>query len=146
MAQQQREIASRLEGMSEQAGNRDDLLGQLDALAREADQIAQTLNGGRLPPEIVARQERLFHRLLDAGRTLEKEEYSEERVGELPGRVSVSRAPPLDPGLLNAADRFRVPTPEELRSLPPAYRRLVLDYISRLNRMEPPSGANRDRR
>jgi hypothetical protein len=146
MAQQQREIASKLEGMSEQTGKREDMLGQLDALAQEAEQIARTLDGGRLPPEVLARQERLFHRLLDAGRTLEKEEYSEERVGERPGNVAVSRAPALDPKLLISADRFRVPTPEELRALPPAYRRLVLDYIARLNRMPQIPETNRDRR
>ena len=146
MAQEQREIASKLEGMSEQTGKRDDMLGQLDALAQEAEQIARALDGGRLPPEVLARQERLFHRLLDAGRTLEKEEYSEERVGERPGSVQVSRAPSLDPTLLISSDRFRVPTPEELRALPPAYRRLVLDYIARLNRMPQTPETNRDPR
>ena len=145
IAQEQREIASKLEGMSNEVGRRDDLLGQLDALAREAQEIASTLDGGRLPPEALARQERLFHRLLDAGRTLEKEEYSEERKGELPGDVEVSRPPALDPALLNAADRFRVPTPEELRALPPAYRRLVLEYFARLNRT-PPQEPARERR
>ncbi len=146
LAQEQREIASQLDGLSNRVGKRDDLLGQLDQLAREAEAIAQTLDGGRLPPEVLARQERLFHRLLDAGRTLEKEEYSEERKGELPGAVPISRAPALDASLLNPADRFRIPTPEELRQLPPAYRRLVLEYFARLNRAPPPGDGGGTRR
>ncbi|MGH7507654.1 MAG: DUF4175 family protein [Longimicrobiales bacterium] len=134
MARDQREIASRLEGVNEMMGGREDVLGRLDALASEAEQIARQLEGGRLPPEVLARQERLFHRLLDAGRTLERDETSDERVGEAPGAFDPSRAEALDPGLLDDGMRYRVPTPEELRDLPPAYRRLILEYFERLNR------------
>jgi hypothetical protein len=33
-----------------------------------------------------------------------------------------------------------VPTPEELRGLPPAYRKLILDYFERINRKPDPEG------
>jgi hypothetical protein len=134
MGQEQQDIASKLEGVGQRAGNRDDILGQIDDLAREAEELARMLQGGRLPPEVLARQERLFHRLLDAGRTLEKDEYSEERKGELATGIEASRAGALDPSLTDATTRFRVPTPEELSGLPPAVRRLILDYFERLNR------------
>lgn len=134
MAREQREIARRLGGLNDMIGGQDDILGQLDELAREAEAIARELEGGRLTPELLARQERLFHRLLDAGRTLEREEYSNERVAERPGNVGVSRAGPLDAELLRAGPRFPIPDAEALRSLPPAYRRLVLEYFDRLNR------------
>jgi len=137
LAGEQREIASRLEGVNEMTGGREDVLGRLDQLAREAEEIARALEGGRLPPEVLARQERLFHRLLDAGRTLERDETSDERVGEAPGTFDPSRAGALDASLLENGTRYRVPTPEELRGLPPALRRLVLDYFERLNRPAP---------
>jgi hypothetical protein len=135
MAREQREIAKKLGGMNDMAGGSDDLMGQLDALALEAEQLAQDLSGGRLTPELLARQEQLFHRLLDAGHTLEREEVSEQRVAERPGDVGVSSAAELDAALLNGGLRYPVPSLEVLRSLPPAYRRLVIDYFDRLNRV-----------
>jgi hypothetical protein len=145
MAQEQREIASKLEGLNGRMGRQEDMLGRLDQMADEAEQIAKALEGGRLPPEVLARQERLFHRLLDAGRTMEKDEVSDERVGERPGVFTPSKAAAIDPALMDNAARYRVPTPEELRGLPPAFRRLILDYFERLNKA-PSSETVRDRR
>lgn len=134
MAREQRVIAKKLGGVNDMVGGQDDLLGKLDELAREAEAIARELGGGRLSPELLARQERLFHRLLDAGRTLEREELSEQRIAERPGNVGTSRPGALDPTLLEGGPRFPVPGPEALRALPPAYRRLILEYFDRLNR------------
>lgn len=134
MAREQADIARKLGGMNNGASGSDDVFGQLDLLAREAEELARELSGGRLTPELLARQERLFHRLLDAGRTLEHEETSPERVAERPGEVGVSSAAELDPALLHGGVRYPLPGPEVLRNLPPAYRRLVIEYFDRLNR------------
>jgi hypothetical protein len=47
---------------------------------------------------------------------------------------SVIRA--LKPGLFDNAEKFAAPTAEQLRDLPPAYRKLILEYFERLNRAE----------
>ncbi|MGH7445632.1 MAG: hypothetical protein ACREKM_12175 [Longimicrobiales bacterium] len=133
LAAQQRNIAQQLDGVSKNVGGREDVLGNLDALAAEAERIAREMEGGRLPPETRARQERLFHRLLDAGRSLERDEQTDERVAERPGQFDPSTGAPLDADLLDDGMRYRVPTPAELRALPPAYRRLILEYFERLN-------------
>lgn len=145
LAEQQREIADKLGGMNDMMGGREDVLGRLDELAREAERIAQELAGGRLNPEILARQERLFHRLLDAGRTLERDEVADERQAQRPGNVAPSLAGPLDPRLLEGGPRYPAPTPEQLRDLPPAYRRLILDYFDRLNRGQTEARARESR-
>jgi hypothetical protein len=137
MAQEQRDIATKLDGVNESMGRRDDVLGDLDAMAQEAERIARELEGGRLPADVLARQERLFHRLLDAGRTLERDETSEERKAERPGEYTPSVPPALDATLLDTSVRYRVPTPEELKSLPPAYRKMILEYFERINRVAP---------
>jgi len=137
MAQEQRDIASRLEGVHQDMGRRDDVLGDLQAMAQEAERIARDLEGGRPPADVLARQERLFHRLLDAGRTLERDETSSERVAERPGEYTPSIPPALEASLLDTSVRYRVPTPEELRNLPPAYRRMILEYFERINRVAP---------
>ena len=135
LAREQRDIAQKLGGMNK-GGGRDDLLGRLDELVKDADHIARELEGGRIRPETVQRQERLFHKLLDAGRTMERDEVSEERQADAarPLPPAVIRA--LKPGLFDHADKFEAPSPEQLRDLPPAYRRLILEYFERLNRVE----------
>jgi hypothetical protein len=132
LAAQQRALAQQLERMRAQG----ELTG-MGELAEEAEQIARDLEEGRLDRETVERQERLFRRLLDAGRTLESDEEDEqtERVAEsarpgnvrLPGQLDVPAGTP----------RYRYPDWDELRSLSPEERRLILDYFRRLNRVRP---------
>ncbi|MGQ0813579.1 MAG: DUF4175 family protein [Gemmatimonadota bacterium] len=135
MAREQRDIAQKLGGMNK-GGARDDLLGRLDELVKEADQIAKDLEGGRLTAQTVQRQSELFHKLLDAGRTMERDEVSEQRKADAAQPLPPSIVRALKPGLFDHADRYATPTAEQLRDLPPAYRRLILDYFQRLNTAE----------
>lgn len=140
IAQGQEAIAGELGSLASQPGANDEALGDLEALAQEAAALAQELAGGRLEAETQRRQERLFQRLLDAGRSLEKEEEeSEEREGETAGVVQRVPIQALDASATGL--RFAPPGSAELQRLPPAQRQLVLDYFERLNRLPPsPSG------
>ncbi len=142
LGESQQQIAQQLEDVRQSAG-RDKLLGSIDDLAKEAAAIAADMRSGQLQPQTLARQEKLFHRMLDAGRSLEKDEISQERVAERPGSVGPAQAGALDPRLFDDATRFRAPTPAELRALPPAYRKLILDYFDRLNRQAPADSIRR---
>jgi hypothetical protein len=132
LAQRQRALAQELERLN--AGGE---VSGADELAEEAEDIARQLEQGRLDRELVERQERLFRRLLDAGRTLESDEEDEqrERVSEAadPGNVVLPEASEAPV----AAPRYRFPTWEELRALSPEVRRLILDYFRRLNDARP---------
>lgn len=132
MAREQREIAQKLGGMNK-GGARDDLLGRLDELVKDADRVAKELEGGRLTPETVRKQSELFHKLLDAGRTIERDEVSEERKADAANALPPSVIRALKPGLFDDADRYTPPTAEQLKDLPPAYRRLILEYFQKLN-------------
>jgi hypothetical protein len=133
LAQRQRQIGEGLDQVERDIGDRGDVLGRVDELAAEAAQIAEQLQREGLRPETLARQERLFHRLLDAGRTLQRDETSEERRAEQPGETTPSQAAPLDASATRGP-LYPPPSEDELRRLSPAYRRLILDYFDRLNR------------
>lgn len=133
VAERQEEVAEELGEMNEQGEGETDPLGDLSALAEEARRLAEELAGGRLDPEVLRRQERLFHRLLDAGRTLERDEESEERESERPGAFERDGVSALGAGDLNVL-RYALPGAAELRALPPAQRALVVRYFERLNR------------
>jgi len=102
-------------------------------LADEARELARRLDAGQLDRETVERQERLFRRMLDAGRTLEGEEQDHQK--ERQSTTAREGAWSLPPAL---ARRFgggglRLPSWEELRQLPPEERRLVTEYFRRIS-------------
>jgi hypothetical protein len=102
-------------------------------LAQEARELSRTLEQGRLNPETVERQQRLFRRMLDAGRSLEGEERDEEkeRQSEDAKPGDLARPGAVDPRLLRGPE-FPLPSWEELQRLSPDDRRRVLDYFRRL--------------
>ena len=134
VAGRQEKVAEELDEMSEEGTRGSDPLGDLAALAEEARRLAEALAMGRLDPEVLRRQERLFHRLLDAGRTLERDEESDERESGRPGEFTRDGVEALGADDLDAL-RFELPGPEALRALPPAQRALVVRYFERLNRI-----------
>jgi hypothetical protein len=133
LAQRQREVAQELERLNQSLGPRGQVLGQLDALGREAEDLARELERGRLNEQLVERQTRLFQRLLDAGRTLERDEFDNERRAERPEGVEVLRPGDLPESVLRGTE-YPLPGEEALRGYPPAFRRLILEYFDRLNR------------
>ena len=133
IAQGQEGIAGELDQMSQQPGA-EGPLGDLEALAAEAQELAQELAGGRLDAPTRERQDRLFHRLLDAGRSLEKDdELSDERESETAGRVERGSVPFLSAEDIGAM-KFSLPEAALLQRLSPAELQLVLKYFERLNR------------
>ena len=133
LAQGQEGVAGNLQDLAQQPGAEGAALGDLEALAQEAQALAELLAGGRLDPETRARQDRLFHRLLDAGRTLQNEELSEERDSEVPALFERGEVLPLGLDALGVG-RYGLPSAEQLQQLTPAERTLVLRYFDRLNR------------
>jgi len=132
LAARQRGIAQELQNLDRSMGPRDQVLGELESLAQEAEELARQLEQGRLNDEIIERQSRLFQRLLDAGRTLEQDEFDRERRAERPGDIEILRPGELPPELLRGT-RYPLPSDEVLRRYPPAYRRLIIEYFDRLN-------------
>jgi len=125
---QQRALAERLERM--RAGGQ--IPGAND-LAEEAKELARQLEAGRLDRQTVERQERLFRRMLDAGRTLQgqEEDQRRERQSETATGDSLRLPPPLRARLTN--DRLRFPTWEDMQALSPDERRRVAEYFRRLS-------------
>ena len=131
LAGRQRQLAEELERMraSGTGGSGS------EAMAQEARDLARRLESGRLDRQTVERQERLYRRLLDAGRTLSGNEpdQEKERQSRTAQGDDVRRPPPLAPGATGPGARVRYPTWEELRTLSPSERRLVLEYFRHLN-------------
>jgi len=130
MAARQRALAQELERLRGQG----DLAGA-GQMAEEAKELARRLEAGRLDRSVVERQERLFRRMLDAGRTLQgrEEDQKKERQSTTATDDSVHLPPALRARLQGDGNRLRVPTWDELQQLSPEERRLVVDYFRRLS-------------
>jgi hypothetical protein len=133
LAREQRQVATQLDEVGESVGG--DRAAQL---AKEAKQLADALEGGRLDASTVARQQQLFRRMLDAGRSLEKDDREDT------GKRQATSAKPgneFQPQNANAtgksAIKFREPTWDELRGLTADERRAILEYFKRINAGNP---------
>jgi hypothetical protein len=133
LAAQQRAMAEELERMRAQGNSP----GAAE-LAQEARDLARRLDAGRLDRETVDRQERLFRRMLDAGRTLQGQEQDEnkERQSTAPTTDSIRLPPALRTRLMGDDNRIRMPDWESLQRLSPEERRLVLEYFQRLSQTQ----------
>jgi hypothetical protein len=129
LSAQQRALAERLERLRAETQS-----GGTAELAEEARDLARQLEAGRLDRSTVERQERLYRRMLDAGRTLQGEEQDEqkERQSTTGADDNVRLPPALRAQLEDGARQFRLPTWDQLQQLSPEVRRLVLDYFRRL--------------
>ncbi|MES2303909.1 MAG: hypothetical protein V4558_00275 [Gemmatimonadota bacterium] len=129
MAMQQRAVAQQMERM--RAGGQVPGAGDM---AREAKDLARSLEAGRLNRETADRQERLFKKMLDAGRSLQGEEKDETKERQsTSAKDGAAKAPdPLDPRLRRGDGDLRLPGWEELQRLSPEERRRVIDYFRRL--------------
>jgi hypothetical protein len=131
IAERQQRIAERLQELAEQPAA-SSLPARPGELAAEAAEIARTLLDTGMDPETIRRQERLFRRLLDAGRTLERDPDPERRTSTTAaGRPTAS--PAILPEGALAGPRYPYPDPAALKRISPAGRRLILDYFDRLN-------------
>ena len=130
LAGRQRQLAEQLERL--QAGGD---AGAAGALAQEARELARQLEAGRLDRRTIERQERLYRKLLDAGRSLTGDEPDEQkdRTSRSATGDSVHIPGALLPGATGTGPKVRYPTWDELTGLTPEQRRMVLEYFRRLN-------------
>ena len=130
IARKQRQIAQRLDDVG---GG--DASGRAEALAREAKRLAEAMERAASDPETAARREQFLQRLLDAGRTLRRDEEQKEGPRESkPGIGTAAFAPPSTPAAGAPASRVAPPSWDELRGLRDDERRAVLQYFERLNK------------
>jgi hypothetical protein len=133
LARQQRSVAQQLDEMGDGAGG--DRAAQL---AREARQLADALEGGRIDGTTLARQQQLFRRLLDAGRSLEKDDREDSNKREATSAKGDELFTPTNTDATGKnGSKFREPNWNELRGLTADERRAILDYFKRINEQKP---------
>lgn len=135
MAARQEMIRRGLQEVQGTVGERSDILGRLDDLGKEMEEVVQEMRSRDVDERILKRQEKILSRLLTAQRSLRKEGEKEERVSR-PGMNPADRQSPppiagmraqeegLRRGILRGAQD---PVPSEFRRLVETYFRSLGD-------------------
>ena len=129
LAKQQRDVAKSLADVSDA-----DATGRTDALAKEAQLLAQQMERTGIDPNVATRQQQLYRRLLDAGRFLEQDERDDQGPREAKAANGLNARGTVDGRQSGkAGTKYAPPTWNELRGLGTEERRLVIEYFRRLN-------------
>jgi hypothetical protein len=131
LAARQRQLAEQLERL-QAAGD----ASAAGALAEEARELARQLEAGRLDQRTIQRQQGLYRKLLDAGRSLSGDDPDENKKRTSRSATdadSIHIPAALLPGATGSGPKLRYPTWDELTGLTPEQRRMVLEYFRRLN-------------
>jgi hypothetical protein len=80
LAGEQRALKDLAENMQRNLDENKDVLGRMDRIVEEMDQIVRDMEGGHLGEETVRNEERILSRLLDAQRSIHKRDYEKRRT------------------------------------------------------------------
>jgi hypothetical protein len=129
LARQQRAIARALEELGDADGG-----ARAQPLAAEANRVAEALEQAAVDANLVARQDRLYHRLLQGGRLLTGDSGADDDRREAVSARSAEFPLLRESGTSRPGDRrHRIPGWAELKTLTPAERQMIIDYFERLN-------------
>lgn len=92
LAAEQRDMQNLLKRMMEESMGAGSLLGRLDDVEEKMGDLAERIEEGRLDEELMEHEERILSRMLDSQRSLQRRDYSRERISTTGGDI-----PPLGP-------------------------------------------------
>ncbi len=137
LAAQQLAVQKSLEQLAAEIGQRSEILGRLDQVAKEMEDVVKDLQNRTVDRQTVDRQQRILSRLLDAQRSLRERDYSKQRQAET-GKIYRAISPgALPPELGDRASRAQQ---DLLRALQENYSRdykeLIQRYFDALSQQE----------
>ncbi len=126
LAAQQEMIRQSLEELNRETGHRGDVLGRLDELGKEMEEVVKKLQQQQLDRKVIERQEQILSRLLDAQRSIREKEFSKKRQAEREEKVVVKSPPELKKEILDRENKLQR---ELIQSLKEGYSTEYKDYI-----------------
>lgn len=134
LAGEQEAIRRSLQDLQRELGNRDEILGDLDAIQREMKKVIEEMSNGEAGPETSERQLRIYSRLLESTKALNRRDFTQERqarVGE-----DFFRSSPPGFGSEDDDRPFEDRLQEFLKEgFPPEYEEQVRNYFKALNNL-----------
>ncbi len=118
---------------SNQSGSRDRVLGDLNEIAKQMQDVVKEMQNKNITQQTVKRQERILTHLLDASRSMRERDYDNRRVTRAGKDVITSSPGPLN--LSNANTEQERQLIELIRkNFPPEYQKIILKYYRMLQK------------
>ncbi len=93
LAAEQQAVRKALRELAQEFGGRSEILGRLDQMARDMEEVIRNFETNQISRETIQRQERILSRLLDAQRSMRQRDLSKKRQART-GREIVRGSPP----------------------------------------------------
>jgi len=136
LAAEQNAVRKSLAQLMQEAGNRSDLLGDLNQVGKEMEEVVKQLLQQNMNRSIIDRQKRILSRLLDAQHSMNRRDYSKKRQAES-GKQYQAMSPQTLPGSQGQKDRLRNELLKAMREgYSKDYRELIRKYFEALARDE----------
>ncbi|MCP4686221.1 MAG: hypothetical protein GY867_12350 [bacterium] len=137
LAAEQGAIRKSLQEMEQEFGGSRQVLGRLSDIANEMKEIEESLREGDVGPETTERQLKVYSRMLEAARSLQRKDYSERRRANSATETAVFVPPSLPRELFDEDVRLE----DRLRrflgdSYPPQYEEQIKAYFKALLKAE----------
>ncbi len=135
LAAEQGSVRKSLEQLLKEAGNRSDLLGDLEKIGNEMEEVVQDLETRNLSRNTLNRQKQILSRLLDAQRSMHNRDFSKKREAETGKEYQMTSPQSLPSTLLSQKDILKN---ELLKAMKEGYskdfRELIQKYFEALTR------------
>jgi len=106
LAGEQGAIRKSLEELQQEFGNSRQVLGRLDDIAREMKKVEEDMANGEIGQETTDRQLKIFSRMLEASRSLQRKDFSEQRKAVTSSDPIYYLPPALSSDILNDRLKF----------------------------------------
>ncbi len=143
LAGQQGAIRKSLEELAQEFGQSRQVMGRLDDIAKEMQRVEEDLAAGNVGQETIERQLKIYSRMLQASRSLQRRDFTDQRRAASAEDGLFAAPPPLPSGLLEdrgeLEDRLRQYLSEDY---PPQYEQQIKAYFKALLQIpDDPNGA-----
>lgn len=138
LAGEQGSVRKSLEELNAEFGDSRQILGRLDDIAREMKQIEEELAEGEIGEQTTQRQLRIYSRMLQATRSLQRKDFSQQRRATTATEQPYSVPPALPADIFNDRTSFEDRLQQFLGdSYPPQYEEQIKAYFKALLQAEP---------
>ncbi len=130
---EQQAIQKGVSEVSKELGDRRDLPGRLDKLGEEMQKVISDLDQSKVTEETRDRQRRIYTRMLDFQRSMQKQDYKEERKAQFGDNMLRQSPGPLDAGRgLTDEEYERLLTRYQEEGYPKEYEETIKAYFRAL--------------
>ena len=137
LAAQQEMIRRSLQQLNQESGSPRDILGHLDQLGQEMEAVIKELNAKKLDRKLIARQQKILSRMLDAQKSIREREFSKKREAERGKNVLVKSPPQLRKEMLRRENYLRKELLKAIqKGYSAEYKEFIKHYFEELSRRE----------